>query len=129
MCILARHNKAHEEYIRGWNKYLSVKPSQQKEPLVPHPISHGPWEKVKIDIFQYGSCDYLLMADYFSNFLLIRALNNQTAAHVINILKTISSEHGILACVFTEQGRHFTSAEFWEFAKCYRFKVFYSTSR
>ena len=52
------------------------------------------------------------MANYFSNFLLIRVLNGPVAAHVINILKMMFSEHGIPACVFTDQGRQFTSTEF-----------------
>ena len=54
---------------------------------------------------------------------------NQMAAHVVNILKTMFSKYGILAHVFTDQGRHFTWPKFWEFAKCYRFKVLHSTPR
>ena len=75
------------------------KPSQQKKPLIPHDVLSGPWEaweKVCIDICQYGSHDYVLVADYFSNFPLNTVLNNQMAAHVINILKTMFSEHGVL---------------------------------
>ena len=44
---------------------------------------------------------------------------NQTAAYAVILLKTIFSEHGIPAFVFTDQERHFTSAEFLEFAICY----------
>ena len=56
--------------------------------------------------------EYLIVADYFSNFLLMRVLNNPMASHVINILKMMFSERGILACLFTNQGRQFTSVEF-----------------
>ena len=41
--------------IKGYNICQSMKASQQKEPLIPHDVPSGPWEKVGIDIFQYGS--------------------------------------------------------------------------
>ena len=69
------------------------------------------------------------MADYFSNFLLIRVLNNPMATYEITILKLMFSEHGIPAHVFTDLGRQFTSEEFCEFAKCYGFEILHSTLR
>ena len=75
-------------------------------------IFSGPWRKVEIDIFQYRCHDYLLVAGYFSNFLLMGVLHSQMAAHVINIVKTMFSAHDILAHVFIDQGRQFTSAKF-----------------
>ena len=118
-----------KECIKRCEICLSMKPSQQKEPLIPHDVLHGPWEKVGIDIFQYRSHDYMLIEDYFRNFPLVRVLNNQMATHVIDILKMMFSQHGIPAWVFIDQGRQFTSAEFCEFAKCYRFEILYSTPR
>ena len=89
-----------------------MKSCQQKEPLIPHDILSGPWEQVGIDIFQYGSHDCLLVADYFSNFPLVSIFNKQMVAHMVDILRTVSTNHGILAGAFTDQGRKFTSAEF-----------------
>ena len=129
MGTLARHNRDVKEYIKECNICQSVKISQEKYPLIPHDVLNGPCEKVGIDIFQYGSHEYLLVAGYFSNFPLIRVLNNPMATHVINILKTVFSEHDIPACVFTDQGRLLTSTEFKEFAKCYRFEALHSTLR
>ena len=60
-----------------------------------------------------------------SNFPLVRKLNNQTAAHVLNLL----SEHDIPAYLFTDHGSQFTSAEFQEFARCYQVQILHSTSR
>ena len=96
---------------------------------MPHDVPSGPWEKVSIDLFQHKSHDYLLVAHYFSNFPLVRKLNTQTAAHVMSLLKTIFSEHGIPTYVFTDLGGQFTSAEFQEFARCYPFEILHSTSR
>ena len=96
-----------KEYLKKCDICQLTRPSQQKEPLIPHDIWSGPWEKVGIDIFQHRSLDYLLVADYFSNFPLVRLLNNQRAPHMENILKMMFFNHGILAQVFTEQGRQF----------------------
>ena len=49
--------------------------------------------------------------------------------HVIDILEMMFSEHGILTQVYTDQGRQFTSAEFQEFAKCFKFEILCSTLR
>ena len=64
---------------------------------MPHNILGGPWEKAGIDICQYGSHDYLLVADYLSKFPHVMVLSNQMTAHVIDFLKWMFSEHGILA--------------------------------
>ena len=72
---------------------------------------------------------YLLVADYFSNFPLVRLLNNQMAAHMVSILKMMFSKHIIPAWVFTDQERQFTLAEFQEFLKCYRFEIMHLMPR
>ena len=112
-----------KEYFKRCHICQSTRPSHQKEPLIQHDVPKGPWEKVGIDIFQHKFRDYLLEVDYFSNFPLVRFLNNQTAVHRVNILKMLFSEHGILTWVFTDQWWQFTSVEFQEFVKCYRFEI------
>ena len=103
--------EAIREYIKRCDICQSTRPSQQKESVIPYDILSGPWGKFGIDIFQHRSWDYLLVVDYISNFPLVRLLNNQTAAHVVDILKIIFFKHRILAWVFTDQGRQFTSTE------------------
>ena len=36
----------------------------QKEPLMTHPATSRPWEKVGVDIFTYRSQDYLITVNY-----------------------------------------------------------------
>ena len=59
------------------------------------------------DIFEYRSHHYLLVADYFSKFPVVKKLTNQTAGHVISLLKTIFAEYGVPATVYTDQGTQF----------------------
>ena len=118
-----------KEYIKRCDICQSTRSSHQKEPLILHDVLNGPWEKVGIDSFQHRSQDYLLEVDNFGASLLVRFLNNRMATHMVNILKIMFSEHGILARVFTDQGRQFASAEFQEFVKCYRFEILQSVPR
>lgn len=105
------------------------KPAQQKEPLVPHDVPSLPWFKLGVDIFEYRSHHYLLVANYFSKFPVVKKLTNQTAGHVISLLKTIFAEYGIPATVYTDQGTQFVSQEFKKFAIQYRFEVQHSSPR
>lgn len=105
------------------------KPDQQKEPLLSRDVPSLPWFKVAVDIFEYRSHHYLLVADYFSKFPVLKKLTNLTASHVISLLKTIFAKHGIPVTAFTDQGTQFMSEEFNEFARQYRFQVEYSSPR
>ena len=51
-------------------------------------------------------------------------LENQTAAYIVNLLKTVFSEHGIPAYVLMDQGRHFQ-----EFTRYYQLEIFPLTTR
>ena len=108
---------------------MKYKPAQQKEPLVPHDVPSLPWFKLGVDIFEHRSHHYLLVADYFSKFPVVKKLTNQTAGHVISLLKTIFSEYGVPATVYTDQGTQFVSQEFKQFALQYRFEVQHSSPR
>ena len=105
------------------------KPAQQKEPLLLHDVSSLLWFKVAVDIFDYPSHHYLLVADYFSKFPVLKKLVNLTASHVISVLKTIFAEYGIPVTMFTDQGTQFMSEECKEFARRYRFQLEHSSPR
>ena len=68
---------------------MKYKPAQQKEPLVPHDAPSLPWFKLRVDIFGHRSHHYLLVADYFSKFPVVKKLTNQTVGHELSLLKTI----------------------------------------
>ena len=108
---------------------MKYKPAQQKEPLVPHHVPSLPWSKLGVDIFEHRYYHYLLVADYFSKFPVVKELTNQTVGHVIRLLKTTFSEYGVPATVYTDQGTQFVSQEFKQFALQYKFQVQHSSPR
>ena len=101
--------------------------SQQKEPLQPHPVPEGPWQKIGLDLFQFEGKQHLMVVDYFSRFILVRQLNSITAKNVISELTKIFHEHGIPRAVMSDSGTQFTSQEFKTFAAEYDFQHYTSS--
>ena len=66
------------------------------EPLCPSPFPERPWQVLETDLFYSQSVDYLLVVDYFSQFVAVAALRkNKTVTEVIRALKAIFARNGI----------------------------------
>ena len=83
--------------------------SQQRETLLPHEVPQGPWEKLGIDFFEFQSNTYLLIADYYSRFPVIRKVRSTNASATTEILKQVFSEYGVPQTVMTGNGPPFSS--------------------
>nr|XP_015833782.1 PREDICTED: uncharacterized protein K02A2.6-like [Tribolium castaneum] len=67
----------------------------QKESLIPHPVPDCAWKKIAADIMTFRGMDFLIVIDYFSNWLEIIRLQGKTAAHLTIKFKEIFSRYGI----------------------------------
>ena len=71
-------------------------PAQPKETLQPHDIPSKAWEVVGTDLFNCNNHEYLIIADYYSKFPIIRKMNGLTTSNmVISTMKQVFTEHGI----------------------------------
>ena len=68
--------------------------SQQRETLLPHEVPQGPW--LGIDFLEFQSTTYLLIADYYSGFPVIRKVCSTNASATNETLKQGFSEYGAL---------------------------------
>lgn len=94
----------------------------QRQPLLqPDPPSR-PWERVSSDLFEYKGQHYLLIADQYSRFPIIRKLTSTSSQAVINHMKSIFAEHGIPMKLFTDNGPQYDSEVFQEFTRLYTIK-------
>ena len=59
-----------------------------KEPMLPHMIPERPWSQVGADLFQFNSQTYLILVDYYSNFIELNLLNTTTSQQVTTHLKS-----------------------------------------
>lgn len=66
--------------------------SNGKEPMLPHPVSSRPWQKVAVDVMTFQRNDYVLVLDYY---LKLYQLLDKTAASINRGLKSIFARHGI----------------------------------
>ena len=90
---------------KSYNVCQTFSKSQQRETLMPHEVPQRPWEKLAIDIdfFEFQSSSYLLIADYYSRFPVIRRVRSTIrASATINILKQVFSEYGVPKTVMSD---------------------------
>ena len=67
--------------------------SQCAEPLLQHDVPQRPFQKIGTDMFQWNGSDYLIIADYYSKFPIIRKVSGQsTSSAVIKLTKQVFSE-------------------------------------
>ena len=97
-------------------------PKQQKEPLINHQIPDGPWQNVAADLFHWNERDYLLIVDYYSRYFETVQVNNIKSKTVINHMKAIFARHGIPQKFISDNGPCFSSSEFSEFSKLWKFQ-------
>ncbi|CAB3997901.1 retrotransposon-like family member retr-1, partial [Paramuricea clavata] len=105
---------------------LQYSKQQSKEPLHPHNVPSFPWQKVGTDLLEYKGAQYLLVADYYSKYPILRKLNGTTSNAVINQLKSIFAEYGIPETLVSDNGPQYSSREFSTF--CSHWGIGHSTS-
>ena len=110
-----------EEMVRKCEFCLENHRKQQKEPMTIHPLPILPWNKVGTDLFEFEGIHYLIMVDYYSNFIEVSPLHRDTrAACVIKQIKMNIARYGIMETLISDNGPQFTSSEFEDFARKYQ---------
>jgi hypothetical protein len=95
---------------------------QQKEPMRGHEIPDRTWQKVSMDLFQFGKDTYIVITDYYSKFFEVSKLTSVTASATIRHIKPHFARYGIPKEVISDNGTQFSCKEFKEFADKYEFK-------
>ncbi|GFS21254.1 Pol polyprotein [Elysia marginata] len=102
------------------------KPKNQKEPLHQHDEGKTPSEKVGLDFCEFGDRQYLIVVDYFSNFIEVEHMTSTATAHTISKLKQLFARYGIPKTIVSDNGPQFTAEKFQQFAK--RWNILHKTS-
>ena len=101
----------------------SVKPEQASEPLQPHPVPDRPWQRVATDLFTFENRNYLVLVDYYSNFIELDYLADTSSQTVIHKLKIHFARHGVPDYVVSDNGPPYTF--FCEFFLYFLHKHYY----
>ena len=109
-----------EEMASKCETCLVNRHKQSKEPMMIHPIPALPWNKVGADLFEFEGLHYLLMVDYYSNYIEISPLlKDMTSRTTIKHMKMNIARYGIMETLISDNGRQFISAEFEQFTEDY----------
>ena len=103
--------------------------NQPKETLQSHEVLDRPWAKDGVDLFTLNDRNYLIMVDYFSGFWEVDPLENTKAKAVIRKMKTQFARYGIPDVCMSDNGPQFTSDEFKNFSRTWKFKSITSSPR
>ena len=104
-----------KQYIETCGTCATYQDKQASEEQIITSVPHLPWQRVGVDIASWGGKDYLITADYHSNFFEVDILQDLQATTVITKLKNQFARHGIPECVVSDNGPQFTAQKFREF--------------
>ena len=96
---------------------------QQKKPLIFHEIPTEPWFKVGMDLLSFRNKSYLVIVDYYSNYIEVCHLYHQRKSpDVISHVEAIFARFGIPRVVISDHGPQFSSTDFKDFAESWDFE-------
>ena len=78
-----------------------------------------PWHTLATDLFYGKRMDFLIVADVFSKYIIVRKLPNSTSAAVCIELSMIVTELGPPHIIRSDNGPCYNSKEFQPFLQCY----------
>ena len=78
-----------------------------------------PWHTLATDMFYWKRIDFLIIADVFSKYIIVRKLPNSTSAAVCIELSIIVTELGLPHIIRSDNGPCYNSKEFQQFLQCY----------
>ena len=91
------------------------------EPLQPTKTPDYLWQHIGMDLFEWKGHQYLLVVDYFSQWIEIAHLMQTTSSAVIEHVKAIFACQGIPEVIVSDNGPQFNSRVFISFSENYSF--------
>ena len=107
-------NKAIEEAVQQCGTCMRFQAQNAAAPLTPTPIPSHPWQICASHIFTLDGVDYLILANFYSNVILVHNFpaGQSNSAKVIHILEEWFCDHGTPEVLCTDNGCQYASAAF-----------------
>ena len=115
-----------ENTVNDCTECSAYQNKQQKEPLRPTITPDRPWAKAGVDLFEFGGHQYPLTIDYYSKYIEVDRLRDQSSRETIAALKAQFCRHGFPDVLRSDNGPQFSSEEFASF--CAEWGMEYRTS-
>ena len=93
----------------------------KSQPLIgtPQELLPSPWQTLATDMFYWKRMDFLMVADMFSKYVIVRKLSNLTSTAMCIELSMIVTELGLPHIIRSNNGPFYSSKEFQQFLQCY----------
>ena len=85
-----------EDEVSKCSVCLKYQKSRHREPMLPHGIPDGRWQKIAMVIMAYHGRDYLLVVDSYSKYPEVSLLPDNTASSIITYTKSKCTRDGTL---------------------------------
>lgn len=111
-----------ETITQGCSECQKFQVSQQKETLDPivTDIPNIPWHTIGSDFFQYEQQDYLIIADYYSKFLIVEKMSaNPDSDVAAKFTRKMFSMFGIPNRIISDNGGQFIGKAYQKMVKDY----------
>ena len=110
-------NSQLKQFISTCQVCQSFQRNNLKESLVSHSIPDRPWSKIAADPFEFKGEHFLVLADYYSDWIEFDKMRDQTATETIALLLKQFSRWGLPDEIVTDCGKNFDSKEFSQFCQ------------
>ncbi|XP_060080243.1 uncharacterized protein LOC132559627 [Ylistrum balloti] len=112
-------NKQIEDVVGRCSACLTYRNKMPREPMIIHPVPSLPWSKVGTDLCELNGKTYLVLVDYYSNFIEVAPLKDTRTSTVIRHMKENIARYGIMDTLVSDNGPQYSSAEFKAFTSVY----------
>ena len=113
-------NSQIEETVSKCAECQENRNQQSKETLIPSEIPRRPFQIVAVDLLQSVGSNFLVLVDYYSDFIEVEELSvNTHSVTVIEKLARIFAAHGRPEKLITDNGPQFRSNQFTEFVNAW----------
>ena len=110
-------NSQLKQFISSCQVCQSFQRNNPKETLMSHCIPDRPWSKIAADPFEFKGEHYLVLVDYYSDWIEFDKMRDQTATETIALLLKQFSRWGLPDEIVTDCGKNFDSKEFSQFCQ------------
>ena len=121
-------NKDIEETVARCPVCQKFQHQNKKETLIPHEIPDRAWKKIAADILTFANTDFLVIIDYYSNWMELIKLHYKTAAELIVKFEEMFARNGTPEELVSDN-MPFNSHNFKQFAETWDITLSTSSPR
>ena len=110
------------DYVKARQACQLYAQKQQKESFFSTEVPTRPWSITAADLFSLTGREYIVLVDYYSNFIEVDVLPDTPSTTILYLLARQFSRHGIPDKLRTGNGPQFSTAAFKKFAYDWHFE-------